>query len=318
MRDTPSDPPPTDPPVDPNVKHRQIAYYEIVKHLREKLPFTDTMSDTDRTRMLAAAISDVRDLQPATGFEARLAACAVAALSHDDLCTAQVTCCLEDIRLTGKLRAQSASMGSQARGYLNTLAKLQATRIKRDGDDKTCESGAWAEHYSESSLRQAAEQLPAEPTPVPQPVWTEPPRPQRAAGRFAPPAQRAVFEPEPERTEEDLRRARLVHDVDMYTVVYPLRARVIRRLGGMPPDAPFEAPEPEVMAELLVANRSNQEWVDGMTPEQVMIDGGHDRMGWPYEPDADPDVVRAALLRAGVDWRPGLPWGALSAASVGM
>lgn len=330
MHDTGSDPPLADPD---RQRHSDI-HYEIVRQLRENLPFHDGMSEADRARMLDTAIGSVGVLGPGNSMEAYHAARQVACLLHADICTAQAARCLGDVQLCGKLRAQSALMGREARGYLGALLRMQAVRSRREAqaarvrretgaacpgpDDADAAGEASAEAITDTALREAAARLPEALTPPPAPVWIAPARSRHGAAR--PDAERnwIIPPPEPEPSEEEMACRRLAHEADLYAVIYPLRTRVIRRLGGMPPDAPFEAPEPILMAELLAAQRSNQLWADGMTPEQAMIDGGHDRMGWPYEPDADPVLVRQKLLKAGVDWQPGLPWGALSAASVGM
>jgi hypothetical protein len=308
MYDTSSQPPAA--AVDSNITRRRGIHSEIVQHLREGLPFRDGMSEAGRRHMLEVAIGAVVALRPVDSMEVSYAAQQFVCLEHARICLAQARLCLADVVLVGKLRSQAAQMSREARSLLTALLKLQAARSKRDGKVSSDDADASDEGCIEARLDQAVAEAPSEPEPVPHPFLHE-----RGTRGSAVPAT-DLAPPEPVPTPEEMDRRRLEQKVDEYTVIYPLRARVIRRLGGMPADAPFEAPEPALMAELLAANRSNQLWVDGMTPEEALIDGGQDRMGWPYEPDADPEVVRTALVEAGVDWRPGLPWNVFSAASV--
>lgn len=285
---------------------------DLISHtvfsLRQQMPRPIDPDPAGQARYYRMAVKAVWQLGPRDCAQAEEAVGHVACLAHAAHCRAQVNHCLEDVIMAGRLRAQAASMGRDARGYLTSLLRLQAEQDRRAGSGPLEVPEDRAERAVLALL--ALEKMPADLPMPPKPVMVT----QRAAPdpvpRPPPPKVEVL-------SEAEKQRRRIGRKADEYAVLYPLRSRVLRRMQGMPPDAPFEAPEPALLEAILHGQWDNQLWADRMTPEEAMIDGGHDRMGWPYEPDANPEVVRKALLRANVDWQPGLPWGALSAASVG-
>ncbi len=95
---------------------------------------------------------------------------------------------LADPKRAAQCRAQAASMGREARGFLGKLLQAQAARTKREANPVTCESAAWSEHRTFNLLTEALESLP--PAPVPAPAPPPPPAaetPPPAAGTSPPP-----------------------------------------------------------------------------------------------------------------------------------
>ena len=90
----------------------------------------------------------------------------------------------------------------------------------------------------------------------------------------------------PPPTEDERRRLQLLDDADRFAIVHPLRSRLIRRLGNLPPDCGIEPPEPELLEAIRTGNEANQRWADGLTLEQANQNAGRDRLLlWKYEED---------------------------------
>jgi hypothetical protein len=123
-----------------------------------------------------------------------------------------------------KYNVLAASMVRQSQAALRTLLRAQAIREKRDADPIKAGTAAWAEHMTASAMMDALTSLKPEPVP-----------PEREP---APP------EPEPD-----------APDVALYEAIYPDRAALIRRHGGVPEDVTFGPPD-EDMVRALLATRS--------------------------------------------------------------
>jgi hypothetical protein len=111
-----------------------------------------------------------------------------------------------------------------------------------------------------------------------------------AAGRPEPdwmtPAWRLTLglpEPPPP-TEEEKRRLHWLNEADRYAIIHPLRSRLIRRLGDLPPDCGVEPPEPELLDAIRTGQECNQQWADNLSLEQAKLNAGRDRdLLWRYE-----------------------------------
>ena len=81
----------------------------------------------------------------------------------------------------------------------------------------------------------------------------------------------------PPPTEDDRQRLRLLTQADKYAVLHPMRARLIRRLGGLPPDCGVESPPPDLLDAIRTGEASNLLWADRLTPAQARQNAGRDR-----------------------------------------
>ena len=125
---------------------------------------------------------------------------------------------------------QRARESRQARSL---LARLQAAREAREKDPAATDRAAWSEHCTIGLMTDAladtppASVAPAEPAaPPPAPV-AEPAAPEPPSG--AAPARD------------------LAADAELYAIMYPRRARLIRALGGLPDNPDFGPPDPELV-----------------------------------------------------------------------
>jgi hypothetical protein len=214
-----------------------IRSREAYQHLNYTLSTTLPPPPDNTPEMLhqrnEAAIAQVGALCPANAAEAALAAQYVAL-------SAQAMACLRlaNLRATGmemglKCNAQAASMSRQSHSALRTLASMQAVRKKRDADPVTADAAAWTERVAIASMTDALTLPKPEPAPPPQP---EPDAPDVAPPDVAP---------------SDVAPA----DVALYAAIFPERAALIRRHGGVPADVTFGPPDAATVRALL-ATRS--------------------------------------------------------------
>jgi hypothetical protein len=290
------DTPPEPPRPDPEAKLQHDIDFETVSTLRLKLPQFPAEPPEEFDRRLRMAATSANALSPRSGAEAALAASHVAALAHADLCYILVNQYPGDLRAGGQLRAQAASMGRESRGYFNALLRLQATRRKHGGTTEDHDATPWIDHCRLGLLTRALEELPPGPPVLPKPVAPPgkplPPDPATlaATGGF-------IAGCEVPQTEEECHAARILGEADQYAVIHPLRSRLLRRLGRMPPECPFETPEPELLEAIIHGETANQEWADVMTPADALRYGGRDRIGWQYEA-VTPEEAAAAEAAA--------------------
>ena len=131
-----------------------------------------------------------------------------------------------------KFTAQSVSLMREARGARTQLMRIQAERRKREADNATRDQAAWTEHCAIGLMMQA--QPGAAPVAMP-----DPPSP--------PP----VAEPAP----ADEPRTDLAAEADLYAIMYPRRAALIRSHGGVPDNVSFGPPGDD-LARILVTGRT--------------------------------------------------------------
>jgi hypothetical protein len=247
------------PPPPPDPAHRlQLEIHQVAAEtLRASLPPPIDDTPEARARYARVALATVAAMVPGNPVEADLAACHVAAMAHCKDCLRQAAEHTADLKQAGKLRAQAASMGREARGFLGKFERMQALRKKREATDETRESAAWSEHCTLGLMTQALESLPPQPP-------ASPPAP--AAAAPAPPPKAPPPRDYDEWSDEEKRVDRLRWQADRYAILHTERVKLIRQLGGLPPDCDFEPPPPDVLHEIIHGNGSNLRWADTYKP----------------------------------------------------
>jgi hypothetical protein len=194
------------------------AYLHLVYELNRGLPPIDGPPELEAQRT-TAMIERIASLCPVNQAEATYAAQAF-------ITDAQATACMRlandpSIELAMRVRcmAQAAAMTRQSQAATRTLLRLQEAREKRDSNPKSADTVAWVQHIATSHMTD--DRVPPEPHDEPEPYE----------------------EPVP---EEDL-RAEVAH----YEAIYPERAALIRRHGGVPHNVTFGPPEPHIVEALL-------------------------------------------------------------------
>ena len=67
-----------------------------------------------------------------------------------------------------------------------------------------------------------------------------------------PPARR--HRPQPRRNEDDWPEPDLAGDAELYAIMYPQRAKLIRQLGGLPANCSFGPPEPDLVSAIVTGS----------------------------------------------------------------
>jgi hypothetical protein len=214
---------------DPDYIRSREAHQHLNYTLSTTLPPPPDNTPETLHQRNQSAIAQVAALCPANAAEATLAAQYVA------LCAQAMACLrLANLRATGlemglKCNAQATSLSRQSHSAMRTLLRMQAVRKKRDADPVTADAAAWTEHVVASSMTNALTSTKPELAPPPKP---EPAPPQ----------------PEPQQEPDD-------PEVALYEAIYPDRAALIRRHGGVPADVSFGPPD-EATVRALLATRS--------------------------------------------------------------
>ena len=123
----------------------------------------------------------------------------------------------------------------EAKSAIRTLVKLQQERRKREADNTSCNRADWTEYCALSLMTEALDPAAAQ-API-----AEPPPPPAPEPEPAP-----VVEPEPEPD--------LVAEAEQYAVIYPERAALIRRSGGVPADVTFGPPDDDLVQAILTTH----------------------------------------------------------------
>src|SRR5215469_3205127 len=182
---------PASEPADPTLRLTRDAYYIAVHTLRGTLPAPE--ADTD---------------------EACLAAQCVAARLYGMDCIRQARefAVAKDPVWERKCGAQGLSALRESRQARALLARLQAVREKREADPAATDRAAWSEHCTLGLMTDALAGSPDEPVPVlapaPSPAQEPPPAPEPAA--------------------DEAPKRDLAAEAEMYAIMYPRRARLIR------------------------------------------------------------------------------------------
>jgi hypothetical protein len=228
------DPSPGPEPLDLSLLLPRDAYYQLVHSLRALLPPPVTGTPEDEARRDNAAIAQVACLLPASPAEATLGAQFVAAHAHAADCLRFARKFENDGAFFLKFTAQAASMMRQSQGAMRTLLRLQAARQKIETDATAAGRAAWTEHCAAEYMAQAL--------PGGRPASMPPPPP--------PPP-----EPTPESAQDDEPVIDPIVAAEEYAQIYPERAALIRRAGGVPDNVSFGAPE-AWLARALVTGRT--------------------------------------------------------------
>jgi hypothetical protein len=191
-----------------------------------------------------AAIAQVAAMLPANADEAFLAAQCVSARLYGMDCIRLARGFAEtDQMWAHKCAAMGNSSLRESRQARSLLARLQAAREKREADRVATDRAAWSEHCTIGLMTGAlADAPPAAPAEPPAPATEPPPAPK-------PPA-----DAEPKRD--------LADEAELYAIMYPRRARLIRGLGGLPGKLDFGPPDPELVPFI----------VNGTTPALLALD----------------------------------------------
>ena len=236
---------------DPAIRRAALTYRHIYFTLTACLPPPRDDSPEALHERNEAAVAAAASLCPVTAAEAILAAQSVAAAAHATECLRAANDPGMALAMALKCTAQAASMMRQSQSAIRSLQQMQAIRIKRDSDESAAAAAAMAEHIAASSMTTRLTPAIAEPEPGP----PEPP-----------------IEPAPS-SESDMPEVRISEaassdrpDAEMYAVLYPQRTALIRRHGGVPPDAAFGPPD-EAMVRALLESRSPL--VRALDPEAV-------------------------------------------------
>ena len=218
-------------PPDPALVLPSSIYYQIVHTLGGLLPAPVTDTPEALAHRDNAAIAHVASLLPGNADEAHLAARVAAADAYAMDCLRLAHDCRGAPMLFLKCTAQAASMMREARGARTQLMRIQAERRKREADNATRDQAAWTEHCAIGLMMQA--QSGAAPVAMP-----DPPPP-----------------PAPEPAPADEPRTDLAAEADLYAIMYPRRAVLIRSHGGVPDNVSFGAPRDD-LARILVTGRT--------------------------------------------------------------
>ena len=205
------------------------GYCFLVDTFSATLPALPQETPEIRYQHMQAAIATVASLCPVGLAEARLAARFVAADEHASECLRQVNKLLDDPLVQQKCRAQFVSMARQSESALRTLMRLQAIRLKRDANTESADAAVWAEHIVAHAMTRA---LGPDAGNSDAGTRSETPAPSPPDQVDAPPAGE-------------------LSEVELYEAIYPERAALIRRHGGVPANVSFGPPEPELVQALL-------------------------------------------------------------------
>lgn len=215
--------PATDDPADPIEQLPKAVYRCIIADLHAFVPSPDLTDPELIAERVRAAIADIASMVPVNAEEASIALRVVLADAQARDCMRHACMHFNDTGIAMKCRAQANHCQRTANAARALLLRVQADRHKREAVQKSCEQDAWTIHATESYLLAADGQSVAAPPPPPSPVTAGDTR-------------------EPRRTAAEL-----------YAIMYPQRAASIRACGGMPPDARFDCPAPELLGELLAS-----------------------------------------------------------------
>ncbi len=194
------------------------GYFFLVDIFSSTLPKPPNETPEARHQRMQGAIAAVAGLCPVGLAEARLAARYVAADDHASDCLRLVNELHHDLAMQMKCRAQSVAMARQSESALRALMRLQAIRLKRDAKPETAAAAEWAEHIATTAMTAAL----------------------TAGGPGGNPSQ-----------HEDPPADGDLSEVQLYEAMYPERAALIRRHGGVPANVSFGPPEEEMVQALL-------------------------------------------------------------------
>ena len=233
-------------PIDLTLQLPRSTYWQLLHMLRGMLP--DPEDDTAEALAYRdhAAIAQVAAMLPANADEAFLAAQCVGARLYGMGCIREAPgFARTDPVSQRKCAAQGFSAMRESRQARSLLARLQAAREKREKDPAATDRAAWSEHCTIGLMTDALAGSPAKTVPVP----VEP---------------QSVPEPPPaaEPAADEAPKRDLAAEAEMYAIMYPRRAKLIRTHGGLPDTIDFGPPDPELVPFI----------VNGTTPALLSLD----------------------------------------------
>jgi hypothetical protein len=291
-------------PKNPTLERPYASFYEALHKIRPILPDPVENSPDGYARRDQSIVEQIAQLVPATGVEAELAAHFVAASEYGLQCLREARQNQDDEELQDQLVSQSVRMGRDARGYLASLQRVQALRMKREQTeagavqadrmeeaqpdaaraDKPATGTTAANAFAALAALQgpatappAAAPPPATPEPrpaapaaqaeaaQPAPARVHPPAPQLVAPprHTAPPAKSRAARP---LREDDWPEPDWAAEAERYAIIYTDRARLIRRLGGLPSPCTFGPPDPQLVRALLAGTTPTLRALDAPDP----------------------------------------------------
>jgi len=218
------------------------VYWQIVHELRTSLPTSVALTPEALAHRNHAVIAQIAAMLPANADEVELAAECVAARAHARDCQREAQSFRADSAWFLKCHAQATAMLRTAQSARRRLQSLQAERRQREADPAAAEQAAWTEHCAIGLMAQALDPDPpapmAEPPPLPEPPVAEPAQ-------------------EVEAPQRDL-----IAEAELYAVMYPRRAALIRRARRVPDNVSFGPPDDHLVPVL----------VHGQTPALLALD----------------------------------------------
>ncbi len=212
---------------DPAIFRYLAANRHLAQTLTSVLPPPPDDTPEARLHRDTAAIAAVAALLPANPAEVAVAVSHVAANAHAMECMRMAQTPDTRPELTLRCLSQSTSMLRQALAALRALQRMQAIRARREARPEQADAAARIEHIVAAGLTGDA-----------------------IAAAVTPEASDAAARPEDPEPGDDLAQA-----LESYVHIYPQRAALIRRHGGVPDDIRFGPPDPAIV-EALVSGTS--------------------------------------------------------------
>jgi len=265
------------------------SYYQLYHTLAGTLP--PPVNDTPEALAARthAAMDKVAAMLPTNANEADLAAQCVAMRAQADHVLRALRKHEGDIAVEMKLNAQYNAMVRTSSAVLGRLQRTQAIRYKREADGAALKADESTQYVVVRYMQQAMEAGPAPaapagqaapapaaeppapvpaaiapkpasalaaaPPPAPAPAAdTPPPAPIAAPAAPAPVVATPPHCSAPALAETAEQPPDLAAEAERYAILYPRRARQIRRLGGLPDDCDFGPPEPELVPFIVNGN----------------------------------------------------------------
>jgi hypothetical protein len=226
-------------PADPIEQLPKAVYRTIIADLHALIP-PPTLTDPELiAERVHAAIAQIATMVPVNADEANIALRVVIAEANAKECARHARMYFNDTALLLKCEAQANHCQRTANAARALLLRVQSARHKREANRTTCDQDAWTIHATQGYLLRANGERVSAPPPPPAP---KPPSPSPNA---------ADDTSAPGHTEAEL-----------YAIMYPRRAAQIRAHGGMPPDASFDRPAPDLLRDLLASTSPILQQID--------------------------------------------------------
>lgn len=274
------------PPPDSLLVLPRHIYADLVQSLVTLLPPPVNNTPEGRRDRNLAAIVKIADQHPVNAYEADLAARYVINSAQSEDVMRQIRALDGDMKTYVRLHSLYNGLLRMALSADHHLRRAQAMRHAREANPTTASQDEWTHHIAQSEMLRVLDRLEPPPDPPqallappapdpapPQPEVAnvrqpsvEPPRvvPAPAAlpsvpapARFAPaqaaPARQVAARRTPQRSwpDHDEPARNLAADADHYAVLYPRRAWLIRRHGGLPPGCDFGPPDDALLAAIV-------------------------------------------------------------------